>query len=205
MATLESGQIANLKVRCLNADENAWRELYRFGFRKARAVAIAPPFLCDAATADDIAQEVILVLTKNLATIENVGGFIGRVAHNTCVDRIRKKREVPLTSLSVDDSTTDRILANLPAAEYLPEEIDDNKALAALGLALDSLGTPCRQLLRARFFDELSYAESAVRVSLPVTQVGVYLGRCLNRLKTLMERQGSLWEELRRLVYAGHT
>jgi len=190
----------DLKQRCLQGDESAWRDLYRDAFGLARAIALAPPFRFDSGTADDIAQETVVDLTMKLLEVDNWTGFTGRVAHNKCVDRVRKKKETPLTSYAKDAAAATRMVDALPAPEYLPESLDDNKALAFLRTALQSLGQPCRDMLHARFFDELSYEETAIRVSLPGKQIGVYLSRCLARLRKRIENAPLIRDELQALL-----
>lgn len=191
----------DLQKRCLRGEDSAWRELYGRAFAAARSIALAPPFCFDAAAAEDIAQDTVVELTKQLAEVKHWQAFTGRVAHNKCVDRVRKRKEVPLASHARDENEESRIVNSLPAPEFLPESLDDNKALECLRVVVQDLGQPCRGLLHARFFDELSYAEVAVRVAMPSGQVGVYIGRCLDRLRKRIEVQPKIWAELRELMH----
>jgi RNA polymerase sigma factor (sigma-70 family) len=194
---------SRLRERCLNQDDSAWRELYRRSFSIARSIALAPPFRFDPGTADDIAQGVVVELTNQLPDVQNWIGFTGRVAHNKCVDRVRKRKEIPISVLATTEQEEQNLVGNLPGVEFLPETLDDAQTLTFVRSALAELGQPCQDLLRARFFDELSYADVAIRVPVPAEQVGVYIGRCLGRLRKRIEEQPGVWEELRAMISAG--
>ena len=191
---------SRLRERCLEQDDSAWRELYRRSFRIAHSIALAPPFRFDPGTADDIAQVVVVELASHLPDVKNWIGFTGRVAHNKCVDRVRKRKEVPISVLAKNEQDEEHLVGNLPGLEFLPETLDDDKTLSFVRTALSELGQPCRDLLRARFFEELSYEEAAIQVSISPAQIGVYIARCLDRLRKRIEAQPGAWTELRAVV-----
>lgn len=189
-----------LQKRCLKGDDSAWRELYQNVFSRAKAIAQATPFRFDTSTAEDIAQDVVVELTRKLVDVENISGFVGRVAHNKCVDYIRKKKETPFSSLVRENSDSTECAIDVAGPDFLPETLDDNRALLVVRRKLMELGEPCRELIQGRFFDDLSYEEVANRVSLPASQVGVYLARCLGRLRKHLENTQGLWAELEGLL-----
>jgi RNA polymerase sigma factor (sigma-70 family) len=122
------------------------------------------------------------------------------VAHNKCVDHVRKKKEILLTVPSFGEDDRPDLVAQMPGPEFLPDQLDDHKALAMLRDVLGAMGPPCRQLLYVRFFEELSYEATAAKVAIPVAQVGVYIERCVRRLRDQIERQPKVWEELKALL-----
>lgn len=188
-----------LKSRCLKGDEDAWRDLYREFYGQAEAIARAYPFQLPAQEAEDIAQDTMIELTKKLAGIDNVRGFVGVVAHNKCVDRVRKKKPV-LESALPQDGAGNSVLDRASAPEPLPFDAAENFALVELSNAMEALGEPCRKLLFFRFFEELSYENVAERSSIPVQQIGVYLSRCLLRLRANLQSSPEIWGELSALL-----
>ncbi len=188
--------IEELKGQCLCGDDNAWRELYRRVFGRARSIAKAPPFCFDTASAEDIAQDVVVVLTRQLVDVGNVMGFIGRVTHNKCVDRVRKKKELSFSGLTMHDALSPDSAQHLEGPSFLPEELDDSRTLSLLRAALSDIGSPCHKLLYFRFFEELSYEEVARTTEIPGKQIGVYIARCLKKLRTHIERDSTAWGEL---------
>ena len=195
--------LAELQTRCVQGDDQAWKELYAELFPLARYIGSQAPFEFDAGTAAEIAQEVMLELTRKLAEIKNVGAFTRRIAHNKCVDRVRKKKETPLAALRNDEDVSSDLLDSLQAPDYLPESLDDSRVIRAFQAALAGLGEPCSQLLQCRFFDELTYAEVARRIGMPAGQIGVRIGRCLAKLREKMQSEPAVWKELEMLMVAG--
>jgi len=195
---LASPEEQTLMKRCLAGDSEGWTALFTLFYPRAKAVAMNYPFRFEAHTAEDIAQETVIELTRQFCAIRNPKGFVGRVAHNKCVDYLRKKREIPLPP-SPDDSHDPADLD--PAAiESLPPGVEDNEALGLLDQALHALGEPCRGLLHARFMEDLSYAEAAEKTAIPVAQVGVYISRCLDRLRKHISNEPMIWKELKALL-----
>ena len=197
---LHPDDIDDVKKRCLLGQDNAWRELYRQSFGIARSIALAPPFRFDSGTADDIAQGAVVDLTNKLPEVKNWASFVGRVAHNKCVDRVRKRKEIPVSVLATSEQDETNLVENLPGLDFLPETLDDDQTLLFVRTALSELGQPCQDLLRARFFDELSYEQAANHVSIPPAQAGVYIGRCLDRLRKRIETQPGVWAELQAIM-----
>lgn len=189
----------NLVARCLRGESSAWAELFRVNFRHAEQVALAPPFRFTTHEAEDIAQETMIELARKLDEVENIPAFVGVIAHNKCVDRVRKKKPVLQTDLAGADGDGPD-LDQLAAVTPLPLESANDELLTLLTGALESLGDSCRMLLHHRFFDELSYKDIAARLAIPNAQVGVYLARCLNRLRAQIEKRPDVWKELAALL-----
>jgi RNA polymerase sigma factor (sigma-70 family) len=195
-----SADYQELVARCLRGDSKAWSELFRANFRHAEIVALAPPFRFHAHEAEDIAQETMIELARKLAQIENIPAFVGTVAHNKCVDRVRKMKPVLESDLPRGDDGDEPGLDQFAGAAPLPMELADNEAFSLLLGAVETLGEPCRAILHNRFFEELAYKDIAERLSIPAPQVGVYLARCLNRVRTQIEQRPDVWKELEALL-----
>jgi len=194
--------LKDLQARCLQGDEQAWVELYSGLLPLARSICVRPPFGFDAGTAADIAQEVMLELTRKLHQLRLIKAFVARVTHNKCVDRVRKKKEIPMTTYTSDEDASSGLVENLRAPDYLPESMDDSRVICMLQKALGGLGEPCSKLLQARYFDELSYEDVARQTQMPAGQVGVYIGRCLARLRKAIQKVPDVWGELEVLMTA---
>ena len=188
-----------LVARCLRGDSQAWSELFRVNFRHAEMVALAPPFRFRAHEAEDIAQETMIELARKLAGIENIPAFVGTVAHNKCVDRVRKMKPVLESDLAHGEDDAPSL--DSVAQPQLPPELADNEVLGELLGDIESLGEPCRGILHNRFFEELAYKDIGERLSIPAPQVGVYLARCLSRLRTQIEQHPDFYKPRRRVMF----
>ena len=194
-----SADYQELVARCLRGDSKAWSELFRVNFRHAEMVALAPPFRFHAHEAEDIAQETMIELARKLAGVENIPAFVGTVAHNKCVDRVRKMKPVLESDLAHGEDD-DPSLDSVTQPETVSPELVDDESLGALLGAIETLGEMCRGILHNRFFEELAYKDIGERLSIPQPQVGVYLARCLARLRTQIEQRPDLWKELEALL-----
>ncbi len=126
--------------------------------------------------AEDVLQDVFheFVQAYRLpAPIEQASAWLFRAARNRIVDRYRKKKEQPLTDLSVDEDSADdeyRLDLALPAHDAGPEALYARAVLLkALQEALDELPTNQRDVfvaheLEGRSFKDMA-AESGVTVN----------------------------------------
>ena len=187
-----------LLKRCQRGENKAWKELFDKYFRHAYMIARAPPFSFEHSQAEDIAQDSLVDLCKNIRTVRRLRGYVGVVTHNKCVDWVRKKKEVLLTSRRDQDDCDEDPWQSIPDV-HLPD-VGAGDACAHLAGLVASLGVPCNHVLYLRFFGELSYKEIASKTATPQPQMGVQIARCLVRLRNLIAERPGLWEELQAML-----
>ncbi|MDH2428264.1 sigma-70 family RNA polymerase sigma factor [Sphaerisporangium sp. TRM90804] len=162
-------------------DEIAWRGLVeRFGYRMwavARAYGLSPS---DAA---DAVQAAWLRLVENYHSVrdlDRLGAWLVTTTRHEAI-RIGKKRGDQLPGLPDDLPASD----GDPVAVMLTE--DEGRRLWA---AVDTLREPCRSLLRLLVTaPEAGYAQISRRLDMPIGSIGPTRGRCLKRLRSIMEEQ----------------
>lgn len=138
-------------------------------------------FLGDAATADDLTQEVFLRLYEHLhrgRPVENVRLWVFRVAHNLAFDE--RQRHQRLARL--DEPAWDEICARLPDPALNPEQRAlQRERLERLGAALEWLSAQEQQCLLLRA-EGLRYREIGEILGVATSTVGEYLQRALRKL-----------------------
>jgi RNA polymerase sigma factor (sigma-70 family) len=169
---------AELLRRCREEDAEAWRLLVDRYERLIYSVALRNGV--SAEDAADITQTTFVALIDSLDRLrdeERLASWLMTVARRQAWrTRNASRRGLPL--------------------EVVPEMAEDPFAnwgtLTSLHEALSSLGGTCRELLLALYFDpdEPSYVDIAARFGRAVGGIGPMRGRCLARLRELLDEAG---------------
>lgn len=145
------------------------RSIYNFTLR----------FLGDAADADDATQQTFIQAFESLPASRpesSLRPWLFQVARNKCIDLLRKRRTIPLSSFERSDAELPQVdpvdSAPLPADLYEHEELQH-----ILQEAIESLPRRSREVVSMRYVGELTFAE-----------IGQALGMPENTAKTLFQR-----------------
>jgi RNA polymerase sigma-70 factor (ECF subfamily) len=137
--------------------------------------AVCYRLLGERAAAEDQAQEAFIRAFQRLATFDDsrpFGPWMRRLAANLCLNHLETRR---LAQVPLDDELD---AGHLPAPASDPvisrERAEQSAALQA---ALLSLPPRYRAVIELRHFQELSYAEIASALGLPVSDVKSHLFR----------------------------
>ena len=106
------------------------------------------------------------------------------VARNHCIDHLRKHK-LPTTSIDriMVDKDGKRTNFDLISHELNPEEnMEKTQRIAILRQIVDQLKPKYRDLVKLRYFKELSYEEIAKTLNLPIGTVKAQLHRSRERL-----------------------
>jgi RNA polymerase sigma-70 factor, ECF subfamily len=129
--------------------------------------------------AEDLAQEVFVKLYLALPTIDlqrPVRAFLFRIAHNHCLDWLRKRR-VPTVPLAFPDDEDRHERDPLDPAPS-PEDLVQREELgAAVDQALGRVPEVYRSVLVMRHQAELAYEEIASALGIPIGTVKARLHR----------------------------
>jgi RNA polymerase sigma factor (sigma-70 family) len=174
--------VAALVQDCLAGDERAWGELVdRYG----RLVYSIPRRMgLSAADADDVFQNVFLLLYRNLSTLRDrgrVSSWLITTTNRECWRLVRHSGRY----VDLDDHHADP--APLPEAEVTRLEREQ-----AVRQGLRQLDDRCRELLAALFFDPAGpgYDLIAARLRMAVGSVGPTRARCFRKLETILLELG---------------
>ena len=169
---------SDLLVGCRAGDRASWAALVdryeTLVYAVARRNGLGPQ---DAA---DVTQSTFAVLLQHLdglRDLERLAAWLAMVARRESW-RVakREKQEFTLTDENLGDAD--------PVGDWEREE--------AVRQAMNQLGDPCRELLRWLFFDPVppSQIELADRLGRAVGGIGPLRGRCLEKLRLLLEGDG---------------
>jgi len=180
---LESTDVARLVRRAAEGDLNAWERLVD---QYARLIwSITGEFKLVESDAADVAQTTWLRLLEHIDRIEypaRVGSWLAATARHECLRSLAARKrvvlsqdEIELTAVAVHEPPVDeRLLADERA-----ETVRD---------ALSRLPSKWQRLLEMLMADPpMAYADISDELGLPVGSIGPTRGRCLARLRVLLQ------------------
>jgi RNA polymerase sigma factor (sigma-70 family) len=178
-----------LVQQCLSGSRQAWDEFYnRFCILVAKAVRTKSR--CKESDVQDLVQNVFLALYTSLKNYEyqySLSRFVWMISERVCIDEFRKstaaKRDkvtVPLNHHDGGDNEAVMVRSNLHNQEQQVAEAEMKQMLMT---AFKRLGEKCRQLIRLRYLQELSFKEISGLLGEQEKSLAVQAGRCLQVLK----------------------
>jgi RNA polymerase sigma-70 factor (ECF subfamily) len=161
-------------------DKGAFSDL----FHKYRNLVYKTAYLIldNAADAEDVLQEVFIQVHKSLSTFQPSKGafttWLYRITVNHCLNRRRKRH---LFVLSLDEVSS--VLLTDPTSSLESRSAEEEATKQALGQLSEKL----RMVVILRYYWELSYAEMAQILGVPVGTVKSRLNFALKTLRRQLE------------------
>ena len=180
---LDSSDVARLVRRAADGDRQAWERLLD---QYARLIwSITGEFRLAESDAADVAQTTWLRLLEHIDRIQypdRVGSWLAATARNECLRSLASRKRVVLGH---DDAELESALSNEP-------EIDERLLAAERAQvvrdALSHLPRRWQRLLELLMSDPpASYADISDELGLPIGSIGPTRGRCLARLRVLLQ------------------
>jgi RNA polymerase sigma factor (sigma-70 family) len=146
---------------------------------------------------EDLCQDVFLRVYKNLDTFRfqcKMSTWIAKIAYNTCLNYLQKKRPVLYKDLAHGTMSLEDIDGNGHSPDMAAVEEDTSLRIHA---ELERLPVHYRTLLTLYHLDEMSYYEIGRIMDLPEGTVKNYLFRARKKLKELLVSKykvDELWE-----------
>jgi RNA polymerase sigma-70 factor (ECF subfamily) len=173
-------------ARFRDGDTDAVRAVYREYGRLVYAVA--HKVLGDKTLAEDATQQAFVQAWKAAATYDpsrDLGPWLATIARRTAIDVHR--RESRRAAQPLDD-----VAAGHPAVVTLPPSAEQAYDVWEVRRAIDELPAEERDVVRLQHLEELTHAEVAERLDVPV---GTVKSRSFRAHKRLAGRLGYLREE----------
>ncbi|MHB8651831.1 MAG: RNA polymerase sigma factor [Minisyncoccota bacterium] len=153
---------------------------------------LARSFVVDADIAEDIVQDTVVKMWRHLERYDDTQSFrawLMRIAHNTAIDHIRKKRPQIFSLLESSDSH-ESFAAGIPDTEPLADEIfmraDERREAESL---LSILPPYYREIVILRHYSDLTFEEISMVTQKPLNTVKSQHRRAVHKLRILLERQ----------------
>lgn len=180
---LKSCGVAELVRRAAAGDMMAWDRLVA---QFARLIwSITAEFKLAESDAADVAQTTWLRLLEHIDRIQypdRVGSWLAATARNECLRSLAARKRVVLGH---DDVEPDNAVAHGPDVD---ERLLADERAQTVHQALSSLPRRWQRLLEMLMADPpASYADISDELELPIGSIGPTRGRCLARLRVLLE------------------
>ncbi len=144
-------------------------------------------FLIDVEDAKDLVQEVFIKAYMNLKSFDASRSFspwLYRIAHNSFINAIKKKKSEKIVSLFEFDT----LLPHPASRERTEDATERHEIREQLERCLRELAVKYREPLVLYYFEELEYGEIADILRIPISTVGVRLSRGKAMLKKVVEK-----------------
>ena len=141
--------------------------------------------LKDGEQSSDVLQQVLLQLYISLPTLNTqmrLNGWLFRVAHNRCIDELRKRNrrnEVYFSTVEWESIEEELLpVERIADSQPLPEEVAVQQDLHdTLRRAIDVLPPKFRRVVHLRCWKDLSFAEIGRLLKMPETTAKTYFHR----------------------------
>ena len=165
-----------LLARLRAGETSAFDAIFRANY--ALLVRVAEAMLRDRASAEEIAQDVMLELWRrreSLDVTESVRGYLLQATRNRSLNALRHRAIVRRSEPQLNDG-----ISRLPPTDAAVREREIEVAIHA---AIGELPERCRQVFELSRIDGLKYAEIAARLGISVKTVEVQMGKALRILR----------------------
>ncbi|MFL5616434.1 MAG: RNA polymerase sigma-70 factor [Gemmatimonadaceae bacterium] len=165
-----------LLARLRAGETNAFDAIFRANY--AILVRVAESMLRDRATAEEIAQDVMLELWRrrdSLEVTESVRGYLLQATRNRSLNALRHRAIERRSEPQLADG-----VARLPATDA---KVREREIAVAIQEAVSGLPDRCRQVFELSRVEGLKYSEIASRLGISVKTVEVQMGKALRVLR----------------------
>lgn len=179
-----------LVLACLEGDHAAWEALIIRYQRLIYSIPLKARLSQDDAA--DVFQSVCLKLYEKLTSLrehDKISSWLITTTTRECW-RLSARNRREGASIGFDNEDGSEDLQKIASAAPLQDEqrvaLEEQQAVRS---AIHALPERCRQLVTMLFYqkDEMSYADIARRMKMPVPSVGPTRARCLEKLKKILQ------------------
>jgi RNA polymerase sigma factor (sigma-70 family) len=151
--------------------------------------------LRDRCQVDDVLQYVFLQLFLSLATLradKSLKAWLFRVAHNRCIDELRRVRPISFSELTVSENVEDEFVSFecIPDPNLLPEEVVEQHELQQRVLrAIRALPRRLGSVVFLRYTLQKSFSEIGQMLDIPEATAKTYFNRAKPFLRAALRQE----------------
>jgi RNA polymerase sigma-70 factor, ECF subfamily len=144
---------------------------------------------------DDVLQYVFLQLFLSLATLradKSLKAWLFRVAHNRCIDELRRMRPIDFSELTVSEDVEDAFIPfeSIPDPNPLPEEVVEQHELQqSVLLSIRELPRRLRSVVFLRYTSQKSFSEIGQILNIPEATAKTYFNRAKPFLRAALRQE----------------
>ncbi len=181
----------------LNGNEQSYNIIQK-KYRRQIASAIRK-MIKDEDDIDDLTQDTFIKIFRALPSYQPsylFTSWIFRIASNTCIDFLRKKRFTTISLNQQSNNSDDDYILEIEDNSYQPEiELVINERKNILLNAVNELPDNYREIIKLRHNEDLDYKEISERLNLPLGTVKAHLFRARKILLERLKSSSYLFEE----------
>lgn len=148
---------------------------------------------------DDLVQDTFIKAYKALDTFQfsySFSAWLYRIASNTCIDFLRKKRFNMISLSKPMENSEDDQFFEIEDNSYSPEnDVIMNERINALNTAVEKLPDNYKEIIKLRHEHEMDYNEIALRLDLPLGTVKAHLFRARKLMLTYLKKEAHLFRD----------
>lgn len=180
---------AELVACCLKGDGRAWETLIHRYKRLIFSIPRRYQFTPDEAA--DVFQSVCLIMLKGLDSLKDHTKLSSWLITTTLRECWKLRRRDPVETTPLEDEEGHPV--DLPdESTPLDELVEQWEKQHLIRLGMQRLPDRCRRLLQMLFYEqgEWSYEQISRQLDMPVASIGPTRGRCLQKLRKILEELG---------------
>lgn len=188
MTTSKDKSVEALIAGCRKGDRHDWAEL----IDRLAPVIFSACYRIRLSREEsyDVFGKVSLLLLENLDKVrhdERIYGYVSTIAHHEAKAMKSRSRRLDLKLRHWD------AISNAGAGQdFYKSRLESEEELDMMSRAFEALSHKCRELLRLLFFEtaDVSYRDISRQLGIPISSIGPTRGRCLEKLRQNMIKEG---------------
>ena len=182
----------------VNNDQSAWREAFKLLYPIAYRAAKSPRINLNDADAEEVAAQVlreIVDCAEKVSSLDGLKALTVTVSRRRSISKLRMLTAVSRgrgITKSIDESKDKEGYSEIQVIDEAltpDQDLEKSDDIKLVRDSIDSLEGNVRDVVVCKYVEGLTYEESAQKLDMTTSNVGVYLSRGLQRLKKEFDKK----------------